>query len=603
MSHVGLRCADLRTEGQAPQAHQGDSPFPLRRYAGHPLANGPGVRSPKFRLTLWVGLLWLAASCYQARPNPDDGGGPGPKDGTSAGGPSGPGGGGANAGDDPGPSTIRRLNRTEYNYSVRDLLGDTSQPASTFPPDNVVNTFDNTADVLTVPPVLAEGYVEAAERLARTALSTASAARSQILTCDPAATDHDACARQIIGAFAKRAFRRPAASDEVDRLLALEKLAEQNGDSFAAGIQLAIQAILTDPNFLFRVELDPDPASNTTHGVGPYELASRLSYFIYASMPDDPLFAAADAGDLVDPAKLEAQVRRMLADPKADGLSRSFGGQWLYTRALESARPSRDVYPNFNEDLRAAMETETALFFREFVSGDSDYRAMLDAPFTYVNGPLAALYGIAGVSGDAFQRVSLSGTPRQGLLTHASILAATSAPTRSSIPLRGKFILSELLCAPPPDPPPGTPQLSTTPMPGLTGRQELIAVTSANATCNSCHAQLNPLGFGLEHFDGIGAYRDEDNGQPIDTTGMLPDGTTFDGAAQEAQVIKNNPALTACVTKMMFTYALGRETTAADQPRLAAIAADVAAKGNRLSDLVVRIARDGAFLNRRGGVN
>jgi hypothetical protein len=262
--------------------------------------------------------------------------------------------------------------------------------------------------------------------------------------------------------------------------------------------------------------------------------------------------------------------------------------------------PSTAIYPDFNEPLRQAMETETRLFFQAFLGGSDPIGKMLDANFTFVNAPLAKHYGISSVAGTGFQRVSLDGTHRAGLLTLGSVLVATSAPTRSSIPMRGKFILSELLCTPPSDPPANLPVLPPTPSAGRTIRDELVAATSVRADCVSCHAQLNPLGFGLEHFDGSGAWRPTDNGVAIDATGKLPDGSSFDGNLDEAQVIKRNPALDRCVAQMLLTYALGRQLEVSDQPFLKAIVAATTPKGDRLEDLIQRIAIDPTFTSRGG---
>jgi hypothetical protein len=249
------------------------------------------------------------------------------------------------------------------------------------------------------------------------------------------------------------------------------------------------------------------------------------------------------------------------------------------------------------------MAEETRRFFGEFLTGDHDLTEMLDADFTYVNGPLASLYGIPGVTGDAFQRVSVGGSPRGGgLLSQGSILTVTSTPVRASIPKRGRFILSQLLCQQAKDPPPGVPQIPATPSPGQTTRQQLEAVTAANGVCLSCHSLLNPLGGGLGHFDGIGAWQELENGQPIDATGKLPDGTTFDGAQAEAKALAANPSLPACVARQTLTYALGRDLT---QPQDGAIVSQVAASaaqnGNRLKALIQAVTASEAFTARRGG--
>ena len=513
------------------------------------------------------------------------------------------GGSGADGGiPDPGAFTVRRLNRLEYNNTVRDLIGDSSQPANAFPPDNVATTFDNNSDVLTIPSVLVEDYANAAEALMTAALATGSPQRATLITCDGISSDPTTCAGQILRPFAKRAWRRPVSDAEIANLVAIATAAQKGGDSFENGIALALQAVLVDPNFVFRVEIDPDPNAATPRALNDYELATRLSYFIYASMPDDALFAAADAGTLHDPAQLDAQVTRMLADAKAAGFSDSFAAQWLFTRELAGAMPSPTVYPAFDDGLRAAMAQETRLFFGDFLSGDASFLDMLDADFTFANDRLAKHYGLTGVTGPNFQKVPLSGSPRGGgLLSQASILTVTSTPNRPSIPKRGKFVLAELLCAPPPDPPPGVPTLPDQPTPGLTERQTLEAVTSSSPVCNSCHSQLNPLGGGLDHFDAIGAYRTMSNNLPVDATGKLPDGTSFDGNLALGRLLKANPAVPRCVAQKMMSYALGRELAAADGASIDAIVGSVGKQGNKLRDLALAIVHDPHFTARRGG--
>ena len=508
-------------------------------------------------------------------------------------------GGGETVEGDPGTATLRRLNRTEYNNTVRDLLGDTTRPADDFPVDSAGVVFDNEVDVQTIPPVLVEQYARAAELLAGTALAEDSPERGRILICDPAGDAHDACAREILTAFARRAFRRPVEEVEVDRLLPFVTMIEDDGGTFEEGIGLAVQAILVDPNFLFLVELDPDPESTVAHRLSDHELASRLSYFIYRSMPDEGLFAAADAGSLSDPAELERQVDRMLSDPKAASFAQDFSDQWLYTRTLLAARPSIDVFPDFDEDLRTAMAEETRMMFAEFLLGDHDLRDLLDADFTFANERLASHYGITGVTGEAFQQVALP-AGRAGLLTQGSILTATSVPTRGSIAKRGKFIMSELLCQPPYDPPPDIPAIPDQLPEGATER-EILETMTAGAACASCHAIINPLGGGLEHFDGVGQFRDLDNGQPIDATGSLPDGSSFDGALEEARYIKSNPAFTRCMAQQMHSFALGRRPQASDDTYLDTIEAGTIDRGARMRDLVLAIVNSDTFTARRGG--
>ena len=291
----------------------------------------------------------------------------------------------------------------------------------------------------------------------------------------------------------------------------------------------------------------------------------------------------------------------MLADPKAAAFAADFSDQWLYTRTLMTAAPSPDIYPEFDDDLRAAMAEETRRVFAEFLYGDHPFADILDADFTFVNQRLAAHYGIPGITGEDFQRVDLDpAAGRGGLLSQASILTATSIPTRGSIAKRGKFIMSELLCQPPADPPPGTPAIPDQLPPDSTER-EILETMTAGPACAGCHSIINPLGGGLEHFDGIGRFRDQDNGQPIDATGGLPDGTTFDGAVEEAQALKTDPAFARCVNKQMLSFALGRRPQATDGPVLDDIGAAATEHGARLRDVILAIVTSDAFTARRGG--
>src|SRR5439155_6786167 len=360
---------------------------------------------------------------------------------------------------DPGRLTIRRLNRVEYNNTIRDLVGIDFHAADDFPSDDVGYGFDNIGDVLSMAPILMEKYLDAAERIVAKAFETPQV-RQRIMFRQPTEQTKIDCARQIIERFVFRAYRRPVKSEEVDRLVGLVRQAEAQGDSFDKGIQLALQAIFVSPHFLFRIELDSQPRNEQAiHSVNDFELASRLSYFLWNSMPDDELFEQARQSKLHEEPVLETQVRRMLKDGKARALVESFAGQWLELRSLKAVTPDTALFPAFDEALRSAMLKESELFFEAVVKEDRSILDFLDADFTFLNERLARHYGSGGVRGDQFQRVHLTSDQRGGILTQGSILTVTSNPTRTSPVRRGKWILENLLGMPPPPPPPHVPEL------------------------------------------------------------------------------------------------------------------------------------------------
>ncbi len=501
----------------------------------------------------------------------------------------------AGAGADVGSVTLHRLNGVEYDNTVRDLLGDTSHPSAAFPPDDGAYGFTNIADALTISPLLFEQYDTAAEKLAAEAI-----ANPRIMLCDPAASSAEACTSAILAPFLARAWRRPVGAEEVARLAAVAANARVQGVPFDVSIAVAIKAALVSPSFLFRVETDPDPNDPTPHALDDYELANRLSYFLWSSMPDDALFALAGAGELTkNPQTFEREVRRMLLDPKARALVDGFASEWLM-HDLGDAAPDPTIFPAWNDGLRASMAGETRAFFGTFLFGDQSLLDVLDAPFTFVDPTLASYYGVPYAGAGDFVQVALGpDTHRGGLLGQGSILTMTSVPTRTSVVRRGEWVLAELLCSPPPPPPPGVPALPETASSG-TMRQRLDEHAN-NPACASCHTQLDPIGFALEHYDGIGRWRDADQGQPIDATGTLPTGQTFDGEAGLAGVLKADPRFPACATHKLYAYALGRVPQSFDEPRIQGLVAAFAAGGYRARDLMMTLVRSDAFLMRRGG--
>lgn len=635
---------------------------------------------------------------------------------------------------DPGRVTLHRLNRAEYNNTIRDLLGDTSNPADDFPADDFGYGFDNIANVLSVSPLLFEKYEIAAENLVGRAIQRPSTgptsqvfeaetvgsdvgsaageawnlysngeistailvevegeyvlsvrawstpagpeparmelrldgvtlqlfdvphvatepgtfehrvriapgghtlsvafindyyeppedrnllvdwlqvegpfdaaapenpeAYARIMFCDPAA-DGRACLGDILEAFAKRAWRRPVESAERERLLELTDVVAAEGDDFDTQVAVALQAVLLSPHFVFRVELDENPLDGTPHALSEHELASRLSYFLWSSMPDQTLFDLADAGTLSDPTVLAEQVKRMLADPKADALVENFVGQWMATRALEDVNPDYARYPDWDQDLKQAMAAETEHFVKEFLNTDRSALELIAADFTYLNDRLARHYGLPPVGSDEMVRVDLESDQRGGLLKQASLLTVTSHPRRTSPVKRGKFVLEQLLCLSPPDPPPNV-EAFPEPVDPEASLRERFEQHRSDASCQPCHEVMDGIGFALEHYDAIGAWRETDDGFAIDASGELVDGTAFDGPAELARAIQSHEKVPQCLTRKLMTYGLGRGLKPTDDCFVEDVTADFAADGYTLESLLISLTKSGAFTTRRG---
>jgi hypothetical protein len=681
-----------------------------------------------------------------------------------------------NAKPDPGRVTMRRLNRNEYNNTIRDLVGIDFNPAEDFPSDDVGHGFDNIGDVLTLPPVLLERYLAAAETImnrAITPIPPAITARWQgapytepagpkvptkgnwrilsigkddgiatgpihtpvkvpdngegefilrtrvyaettgkkpvkiafLVCCDknatgvatdedvkqlsgaavnalrpykiveivevPARTDKDvkeirvklgstpglhrmavalvkpdegepepklymqfmsldgpldsrpnthkkllACdekkpvaerTREVLERFTSRAYRRPITKDELDRLVKLADAQLAKGEKWETAMQFAMTAVLVSPKFLFRVELDDRPDSADPHSIDEYQLASRLSYFLWASMPDQELFDLAAKKQLS--ANIDAQVKRMLKDPKASALVDNFVMQWLQLQPLKNASPDPKKFPQFNEQLRAAMLTETKLFFGEIIREDRRILDILDADFTYINAPLARHYGLLGGpkaprfhNNEDFVRVELKGTNRGGVLTQASLLTVTSNPGRTSPVKRGRYVLEQLLGTPPPPPPANVPELEKDGKPVNAGtlRQQMEAHRK-NPACANCHAKMDGLGFGLENFDAIGGFRTKDGDAPIDSSGELPGNVKFTGPTELKSVLLSKKDLFArCLTEKLMIYALGRGLEFYDRRAVDTITAAVAKNDYKFSALVTEIVKSDPFRMRRG---
>ncbi len=654
---------------------------------------------------------------------------------------------------EPGRVTARRLNRSEYDNTIRDLIGVNLNPADDFPADDAGYGFDNIGDVLSLPPILMEKYLSAAEKISEAAIVTQPSATAtlvkylasrvegdenffpdgayrvthrfpfageyelqmrvidrryrpkkdeppppmpasgvlavsldghrlrifevepdkyergtfdvtlevtageyevfaellsdgmegipepkdskgsykgerklfvddfvllgplkvtplplteshrQILTCgDPEGGYQAECARQILSRLLGRAYRRPVQIEEIESLLPFVEQAVEEGDSFAHGIRLALKVILVSPHFLFRIERDPDSGDpDLPHQISQHELAVRLSYFLWSSMPDEDLFRAAESSGLSEPRQLEKQIRRMLADPKSAALVENFGGQWLQLRNLESVTPDPDRFPAFDEELRESMRRETELFFKTIVDEDLSVVAFLDAEFTFLNQRLALHYGIEGVEGDWFRRVRLDPTQRTGILTQASVLTVSSYPTRTSPVLRGKWLLDNILGAPPPAPPPGIPALNEEKV-GLDGTlREQLEQHRSNPGCAVCHIKMDALGFGLENYDAVGAWRTRDGRFPVDSSGTLPGGKAFSGPAQLRTILVDDKReFGRCLTEKMLTYALGRGLESYDMPTVEEIVQGLEQDQYRFSRLVLEIVTSMPFRMRRG---
>lgn len=648
----------------------------------------------------------------------------------------------------PGRVTLRRLNRAEYNNTIRDLCGVDFHPADDFPADDVGYGFDTIGDVLSIQPLLLEKYLAAADKILDQALvgaklwpTSKQIYRTQPIQTDPksakpkgqmtagriafetsgfaylekfnfpndgeyrfrlrawgtvvggaapsvtlrvagknihtftveaeeskpkyyeykgwfpaaeavkvgyaftngyqdpktgqartfgvelfeiegpinptirkdapcrkiliafpqsnARVDKVAAARTVLASFARKAYRRPVTPEEVARLVKLFEIALDQGDSYEDAIRLPLKAVLASPHFLFRVEADPENPTEV-RTLNDHELATRLSYFLWSTMPDEELSRLADRGELRKPGVLEAQVRRMLLDTKARALAENFGGQWLQLRTLQTLTPDRVYFRAWDESLRKAMIQEAEAFFRHIVREDRSILEFLDADYTFLNERLARHYQVGGVFGPEFRKVSLTDGRRGGVVTMGSTLTVTSNPTRTSPVKRGKWILENILGTPPPPPSPDAGELPPTNKLKGTLRQQMEQ-HRANPACATCHAKLDPLGLALENFDAIGAWRTVDNKLPIDASGTLPDGESFNGPADLKKVLLGKAdQFRRCLAEKLLTYALGRGLEYYDKCVLDDIVRRLKNQGDRFSALILGIVESDAFQKRAG---
>ena len=431
--------------------------------------------------------------------------------------------------------------------------------------------------------------------------------RRRIFVCQPAAADEADCARTIVANLARRAYRRAVTNADLEVPLSFYKDARAEG-GFDAGIEMALRAILASTEFLFRIERDPrGVAPNTPYRLNDVELASRLSFFLWSSLPDEELLGLAIDGRLTQPAVLEQQVKRMLADPRSEALVANFAGQWLYLRNLAAASPDARMFPDFDDNLRQAFRRETELFFESIVQEDRNVLDLLRAKYTFVNERLARHYGIPNVYGSRFRRVTLpDDSVRAGLLGHGSILTVTSYANRTSPVLRGKWILENILGTPPPPPPPNVPPLQDTAAAGkVLSMRERMAQHRANPACSGCHQLMDPAGLSMENFDAIGRWRTRtEAGTPVDSSGGLPGGSTFEGVAGLRSALLNRPdPFVTTVAEKLLTYALGRGLEYYDAPAVRAIAREAKGSDYRFSSLVLGIVNSNPFQMRRTAAN
>lgn len=485
----------------------------------------------------------------------------------------------------PGRTPMRRLTLTEYTYTIRDLLGeDVSTLLVGFPADGLSSDgFDNNAESLEVQTNQLDVFEKAADALSTRALTQGSAARQHLAVCSEWADA--ACRRKVLQTFADKAWRRPTTPAEVDQLVALGASAGTSGDDQVA---LAVRGILVAPQFLFRVEKLPPAGTAGSYRVSAHELAARLSYFLWSSIPDDQLAQSAAAGTLVTPADVSREVSRMLADEKAAGLADNFASQWLALRTLNGHNVDA-AFKDYTPALSASMSKETTSLFNYVVAKGLPATELLTASYSFVDDPLAKFYGVSATGG----RAELGTTERRGVLGQAALLTLTSYPNRTSVVRRGIWVLNNLLCAEPPPPPPADVD-TTLPDPSKGTLRERMAAHRADPRCASCHQLMDPIGLGLENFDAIGRYRETENGAAIDASGNYTDGRAFKKPSELSALIAQDPRFVACVSEKLLAFGLGRELTSGDHAAATAVAQASGAQPS-LRDLIANTAQNQVF--------
>jgi len=422
--------------------------------------------------------------------------------------------------------------------------------------------------------------------------------RKRVFVCKPASqADEPPCAKQIISTLVRRAYRRAPADADVEALLALYQEERNKTGNFEAGVEMALRRILADPEFIFRFEPPPaNVAPKTAYRISDTELASRLSFFLWSSIPDDELLKLAIDGKLHQPATLERQTRRMLADPKARALVTNFANQWLFLRELKNVNPDVTVFPDFDDNLRRAFQRETELLFESVMREDRSVLDLLDSDYTFVNERLAKHYGIPNIYGPDFRRVPVPSDARRGLLGHGSLQLVTSNPNRTSPVMRGKWILENLIGTAAPTPPPDVPPLDEKPTATAKSVRERIEQHRASPACAGCHKIMDPIGLAMENFDAVGRWRTTDEGVAIDASGQLVDGTALNGPASLRQALMNRQdVFLASLTEKLMMYGVGRETNYSDMPAVRTMMRDAAKNRYRFSDLILGVVRSAAF--------
>jgi hypothetical protein len=428
--------------------------------------------------------------------------------------------------------------------------------------------------------------------------------RHDLVACDAqTAAGQRACATRILSRLSRLAYRRPVTSRDVQTLLDFYETGRRDGGDFRTGIQFALERMLVDPEFLLRIYRDPKGQASAVHRLSDLEVASRLSFFLWGSIPDDRLLMLAQQKKLSDQKTLESEVKRMLADPRSEALSTRFAAQWLRLQDLEKVRPDAFWFPDYNQQLADAMRTETELFFGDIVKGDHSILDLFTANYTFVNARLAHHYGIPNVAGEDFERVTYPDSTRRGLLGHGSILVQTSLANRTSPVLRGKWVMEVLIGMPPPPPPANVPSLDET-QDGKDGRplttRERMEIHRKNATCRTCHQYMDPIGLSLDNFDVTGKWRYRENGMELDTHGQMYDGTPVSQPADLVKSLMKRPIpLVRSFTENMMAYALGRRVEDYDQPTVRAIARDAESNGYRVSSIIMGVVNSSAFRSKR----
>ncbi len=501
---------------------------------------------------------------------------------------------------DPGRPAVRRLNRVEYDNSIRDLFGLELSPAEGFSPDGSSYGFDTIADALSISPVMVEQYYDAAVKVLDAVFKDRKAMATVFIKQAGPGVDARLAAREVLAAFAARAYRKPVPDEHLEQLLGIYDAANTAKRPFNLSVRAAMHAVLISPRFLIRIEDQFDKATGA-YRVGSYDMASRLSYFLWSSPPDAELLKLAAENQLQDPAVIEAQARRMLKDPKSRALAENFAGQWLQVRGLADHQPDAKRFPQFTPTLREAMLQEANLFISELIRYDRPVIDLIDANYTFLNEELAKHYGIDGVKGERMQRVALTDRRRGGVVTMGAVLTITADPARTNIPRRGNYVMGTILGVPPPPPPPDVPQLAEAKneTSGKTLRQ-LLELHRKNPECASCHAKTDPLGFGLENYDATGRWRDQDEGLTIDASGVLPSGESFNGPLEMKKILLDRKqAFARALTESLLIYALGRGLQRDDECVVKDALAALEKDSWRMSSLVTTIVRSYPFTHRR----